>query len=340
MKAVVMAAGKSTRTYPLTLTRPKPVLPLLGKPLLAHTLEALAAAADEAVVVVGYREDMVRDAFGDRHAGLRLTYVRQSDQRGTADAVAAARGAVRGEFLVVNGDDYYGAENVAALAGQAGAAVLGAPARTSGRFGVLRADAGLLVGIDEKPEEGGAAPVNTGLYKVDENIFEYIERLAPSPRGELEFTAALANYAADRPVAVVAAPAPWLPIATARDLLAAQLKLWPREEATFLGGGDCRIDADATVGGRSVLGCGCEVGARAVVEASLLLDGVQVGEGAAVAGSALGEGVVVAAEAVVDGAVVGDGAHVGTAARLEAGSRIWPRVNIDAGALVTGDVTV
>jgi NDP-sugar pyrophosphorylase family protein len=281
---------------------------------------------------------MVRAAFGDRHAGLPLTYVTQTDQRGTADAVAAARESVSGEFLVVNGDDYYAAENVAALAGQAGAAVLGAPAEASGRFGVLRADAGLLVRIDEKPEEGGAALVNTGLYKVDETIFEYIDRLAPSPRGELEFTGALANYAADRPVAVVAAPAPWLPIATAHDLLAAQLKLWPLEEATFLGGGDCRLDADATVGGRSVLGCGCDIGARAVVEASLLLDGVSVGAGAAVAGSALGEGVAVDEEAVVDGAVLGDGAHVGTAARLEAGSRIWPNVKIDAGAVVAGDV--
>lgn len=338
MKAVVMAAGKSTRTYPLTLTRPKPLLPLVGKPLLTHTLEALAAAVDEAILVVGYREDMVRAAFGDHHAGLPLTYVTQTEQRGTADAVAAAREAVSGEFLVVNGDDYYAAENVAALAGRAGAAVLGAPAQPSGRFGVLRTEAGLLAGIDEKPEEGGAAPVNTGLYKIDETIFEYIERLEPSPRGELEFTAALANYAADTPVAVVAAPAPWLPIATAHDLLAAQLRLWPREEATFLGGGDCHLDADATVGGRSVLGCGCDIGARAVVEASLLLDGVQVGEGTAVAGSALGEGVVVAAEAVVDGAVVGDGARVGTAARLEPGSRIWPNVKIDAGAVVAGDV--
>jgi NDP-sugar pyrophosphorylase family protein len=338
MKAIVMAAGKSTRTYPLTLTRPKPLLPLLGKPLLAHTLGAVAAAADEAILVVGYREDMVRAAFGARHAGLPLTYVTQADQRGTADAVAAARGLVSREFLVVNGDDYYAAGNVAALAGHAGAAVLGAPAQPSGRFGVLRAEAGLLVGIDEKPEEGDAAPVNTGLYKVDENIFGYIERLAPSPRGELEFTAALEAYAAAEPVAVVPAPAPWLPIATAHDLLAAQLRLWPLEEATFLGGGDCHLDDGATVGGRSVLGCGCDIGARALIEASLLLDGVSVGEGAAVAGSALGEGSVVAAEAVVDGALVGDGAHVGTAARLEAGSRIWPNVKIDAGAVVAGDV--
>jgi bifunctional UDP-N-acetylglucosamine pyrophosphorylase/glucosamine-1-phosphate N-acetyltransferase len=338
MKAVVMAAGKSTRTYPLTLTRPKPLLPLVGKPLLAHPLEALAAVAEEAVVVVGYREDMVRAAFGPRHAGLALAYVRQTEQRGTADAVAAARGAVAGEFLVMNGDDYYAAENVAALAAHAGPAVLGAAARPGGRFGVLQAEGGWLVAVDEKPRKGSTALVNAGLYKVDERIFEFIERLAPSPRGELEFTAALEQYAGAKPVAVVAAPAPWLPIASARDLLAAQLQLWPREEATFLGGGDCRLHAQATVGGRSVLGRGCEVGARAVVEGSLLLDGVRLGEGAVVAGSVLGEGVAVGADAFLDGAVVGDGAEIGPGARVEPGTRVWPKIEIAPGSAVAGDI--
>jgi NDP-sugar pyrophosphorylase family protein len=338
VKAVVLAAGKSTRTYPLTLTRPKPVLPLLGTPLLGHTLTALAAVAEEAVVVVNYRAAMVQEAFGLEYAGLKLTYLRQAEPRGTADAVASARGEVAGEFLVVNGDDYYAAANVAAMAGQAGAAVLGAEAAPGGRFGVLKADGGLLSGIDEKSDEGGAALVNTGLYKVDENIFEYIDRLAPSPRGELEFTAALENHAAEAPVAVVEAAAPWLPIATASDLLAAQLRLWPREEATFLGGGDCHLHAEATVGGRSALGGGCDVGARALVEASLLLDGVAIGEGAAVTGSVLGEGVAVGAEAVVDGAVVGDGARVGEGCRLEPGCRVWPNVDIPPGEVLAGDV--
>lgn len=337
MKAVVLAAGKSTRTYPLTLSRPKPVLPLLGRPLLAHTLEALAAVADEAILVVGYRAEMVRATFGERCAGLKLEYRVQTEQRGTADAVASARDAVAAEFLVINGDDYYGAENVRALASASGVALLGAPIASSGRFGVLEVDGGLLRRINEKPGEGGEALVNAGLYKVDEEIFQYVDALEPSPRGELEFTAALENYAAARAVAVVEAAAPWLPIATARDLLAAQLELWPCEEATFLGGGDCRLNAGAAVGGRSVLGRGCEVGANAVVEASLLLDGVQVGEGAAVAGSVLGEGVVVGADAVVDGAALGDGARVGAGTRVTPGSRVWPNVEITPGSVVTGD---
>jgi NDP-sugar pyrophosphorylase family protein len=338
MKAVVLAAGRSTRTYPLTLTRPKPTLPLLGKPLLAHTLDALAAVADEAIIVVGYRAEMVRAAFGESCADLKLKYIRQAEQRGTADAVATAREAVAGEFLVVNGDDYYGPENVKTIAAGSGAAILGAPVPSAGSFGVLKADKGFLRGIDEKAGGETAALVNTGFYKVDEKIFDYVKRLEPSPRGELEFTAALEGYAADHPVAVVETASVWLPVATAHDLLAAQLRLWPRREATFLGGGDCRISAAAAVGGRSVLGTGCDVGANAVVEASLLLDGVTVGEGAAVTGSVLGEGAVVGAAAVVDGAVLGDGARVGESARVEAGSRVWPDAEIAPGSIVSGDV--
>jgi NDP-sugar pyrophosphorylase family protein len=338
MKAVILAAGKSTRTYPLTLTRPKPTLPLLGKPLLAHTLDALAAVVDEAILVVGYRAEMVRAAFGEDYVGLKIKYIKQAEQRGTADAVATAREAVPGEFLVVNGDDYYGPGNVKTITAASAAAVLGAPVTSSALFGLLKVEDGLLRGIDEKPGGETAALVNTGLYKVDEKIFDYIKRLEPSPRGELEFTAALEGYAADHPVAVVEAASVWLPVATAHDLLAAQLRLWPRREATFLGGGDCRINSEAAVGGRSVLGTGCDVGANAVVEASLLLDGVRIGEGAAVTGSVLGEGVVVGADAVVDGAVLGDGARVGESARLEPGSRVWPNVEITPGSIVSGDV--
>jgi bifunctional UDP-N-acetylglucosamine pyrophosphorylase/glucosamine-1-phosphate N-acetyltransferase len=337
MKAVVLAAGKSTRTYPLTLTRPKPVLPLLGRPLLAHTLEALAAVADEAILVVGYRAEMVRATFGERYAGLKLEYRVQADQRGTADAVASARDAVAAEFLVINGDDYYAAENVKATASAAGTAVLGAPVASSGRFGVLKVEAGLLRRIKEKPGDGGAAVVNTGLYKVDREIFAYVDALEPSPRGELEFTAALENYAGARAVTVVEAAAPWLPIATPQDLISAQTLLWPAGEENSIIGEGCRLSPEAAVGGRSALGARCEVGANAVVEASLLLAGVQVGEGAAVAGSALGEGVVVGADAVVDGAALGDGARVGAGARVAPGSRVWPNVEITPGSIASGD---
>ncbi len=338
MKAVVLAAGLSTRTYPLTLTRPKPLLPLLDKPLLAHTLEALAGFVDGAAVVVGYRAGMVAEVFGDAYADLRLEYVTQHEPRGTADAVAAARGKVGGEFLVINGDDYYAAPTVEDIVDIEGAAVLGVPVASSSRFGVLCAEDGWLVAIEEKPPAGGPAFVNAGLYKVDEEIFDDVAALRPSAgRGELEFTAALAAYAKRRRVAVVAAEAPWFPIGAPADLLAAQLALWPRGRDLIAGEG-LRLDAEATLGARCVLGAACEVGAYALVDASLLLDGVRVGDGAAVTRSVVGEGVLIADGAVVDDAAVGDGARIGEGARLAPGTRVWPDVRVDPGSSVSGDV--
>jgi len=336
MKAIVLAAGMSTRTYPLTLTRPKPLLPLLDRPLLAHTLEHLAAVVEEAVVVVNYRAAMIEDWFGDAYADLALRYVMQHEPRGTADAVAAARGLVGGEFLVVNGDDYYAFANVEAVAAAAGAAVLGAAVGSSSRFGVLKAEGGRLAGLDEKPRSGGAARVNAGLYKVTEEIFEDVAALAPSPRGELEFTAALMAYAARHPVAVVAAPGPWFPIGAPADLLSAQLALWPAGR-DVIAGARLRLDAEAQLGPRCVLGDGCEVGAGALVETSLLLDRVRVADGALVTGSVLGEGAVVEERAMVNGAALGDGARVGVGARLAPGARVWPRVRVEPGDYVTGD---
>lgn len=337
MKAVVMAAGKSTRTYPLTLTRPKPTLPLLGKPLLAHTLAALAGKVEEAVVVVGYRAEMVRTTFGASWEGLRLSYVEQREMRGTADALAAAGAAAGAEFLVLNGDDYYGGANVDALLRITGAAILGAPVRESSRYGVLEVEGGRLVGLTEKPAAGGPALVNTGVYKLEAAIFDYIDKLAPSSRGELELTDAVRAYARERGVAAVAAAGPWLAIATATDLLRAQVLLWP-DAAPYRAGAGLILGEDAAVGGRSCLGANVNVGARALVEGSLLLDGVAVGEGAALTGSILGESVRIGAGAVVDGAVVGDGALIGAGAVVEAGARIWPGVEVAAGEFAAGEI--
>ena len=96
MKAVIMAAGKSTRTYPLTLTRPKPLLPVMGKTVFERHLEALSGLVDGVVAVVGYRGDMIRAAFGDVFQGMPVTYVEQTEQRGTGHAVLQCEGAVDG----------------------------------------------------------------------------------------------------------------------------------------------------------------------------------------------------------------------------------------------------
>jgi len=105
MQTVILAAGEGTRMRPLTATRPKPLLPVAGRPLAAHAADAAVdAGTSELVFVIGYQGDAVREYFGDRYRGVPVTYAIQEEQRGTADAVRAARPHLDGPFAVLNGD--------------------------------------------------------------------------------------------------------------------------------------------------------------------------------------------------------------------------------------------
>src|SRR5689334_13827910 len=107
MKAVIFAAGKSTRTYPLTVTRPKPLLPVANRPILAHQLDALAGLVDTAVVVVGYRAAMIRERFGAAYHGMKIKYIEQTEQLGTGHALQQCGSALTQPFIALNGDDLY-----------------------------------------------------------------------------------------------------------------------------------------------------------------------------------------------------------------------------------------
>src|SRR6056297_3235107 len=116
MQAVIVAAGQGTRMRPLTETRPKPMCPVAGRPLLEHVMAACADVVDGYVVVVGYEAGRIREAIGETFAGQPVEYVRQDEQLGTAHAVGQAAGAVDERVLVLNGDCLIDPELVAGLA--------------------------------------------------------------------------------------------------------------------------------------------------------------------------------------------------------------------------------
>ncbi len=93
------------RLRPLTSTRPKPMLPVVGKPILEWDLEALdCVGVKNAYIIVGYKADVIRSHFGSRFRGIKIHYLVQGQQLGTGDAVATAKGKVKGDFIVMNGD--------------------------------------------------------------------------------------------------------------------------------------------------------------------------------------------------------------------------------------------
>ncbi|MFX1456900.1 MAG: sugar phosphate nucleotidyltransferase, partial [Promethearchaeota archaeon] len=108
MKAVILAAGKGERLVPITSSRPKPMIPLAGKPLLEHTILGLKnAGVDEILLVVGYKEEIIKNYFGngEKKFKIKLTYVTQKEQLGTGHAVSYARNFVQNNpFFLLYGD--------------------------------------------------------------------------------------------------------------------------------------------------------------------------------------------------------------------------------------------
>jgi bifunctional UDP-N-acetylglucosamine pyrophosphorylase/glucosamine-1-phosphate N-acetyltransferase len=220
MDAIILAAGLGTRLQPHTFTTPKPLLPIRGRPILDWTLGALPAAVDRVLVVVNYLAEQVEDYLGrQKHFG-RWEAVRQTRPRGTGDAVRSCRDRVQSShFLVLNGDDLYGAADLADLA-RCPAGLLAHPVHEPRRFGIafLKPD-GSLKELVEKPDLDGEQLANAGAYAFPRTVFEH--ELQLSPRGEYEVTDYVSYLARRGTVRVVPARF-WLPIGTPETWQAAQ----------------------------------------------------------------------------------------------------------------------
>ena len=183
MDAVVLVGGEGTRLRPLTLERPKPVLPLLGRPLLAYVLERLAEAGVTRVIFgCGYLPDPIQACFGARALGLELEYVVEPRPMGTAGGIRhAARGRVSDTFLALNGDilaDAPLAELVAAHRERGAVATIAlTPVPDPSRYGLVRTEAdGRVLGFLEKPEpeQIDTNLINAGAYVLEPGVLDLI----------------------------------------------------------------------------------------------------------------------------------------------------------------------
>jgi bifunctional UDP-N-acetylglucosamine pyrophosphorylase/glucosamine-1-phosphate N-acetyltransferase len=210
MDAIILAAGLGTRLRPHTLTTPKPLLPVRGRPILDWTLAALPESVERVVVVTHHLADQVEDYLrGQRHFASWAT-VYQARPRGTGDAFRSCRGAVTAErVLVLNGDDLYAAADLRRLA-ERPAGLLVRPVDEPRRFGIAftRPD-GTLEKLVEKPDLDDRHLANIGAYLFPREALDIA--LPLSPRGEYEITDAVSALAARRPFYAVEADV-WLPI--------------------------------------------------------------------------------------------------------------------------------
>jgi NDP-sugar pyrophosphorylase family protein len=220
MDAVILAAGLGTRLRPYTLTTAKPLLRVQNRPILDWTLGSLPAAVDRVLVVVNYLAEQIEAYLSKQSRFSRYLAVMQKEPRGTGDALRACREYVESDkFLVINGDDLYGARDLTALA-RCSSGLLVQPVDEPRRFGIafLRPN-GTLERLVEKPDLDGRQLANTGAYLFPRNVFDIDVSL--SARGEYEITDYISALAASEPVQVVEAHF-WLPIGTIEVWQAAQ----------------------------------------------------------------------------------------------------------------------
>jgi mannose-1-phosphate guanylyltransferase len=348
VQALVLAGGEGTRLRPLTLTTPKPVMPLAGRPFLSFMLDWVHShGAEEVILSCGFMSEAVKSVLGDIYEGMRLRHVTEEEPLGTAGPVRLAydEGLLEERVLVLNGDVLTDIDLTAELEEHertgARATLALYPVDDTSSYGVVPTDAeGRVTAFIEKG--GGEAPtnrINAGAYVLERDVVESI----PAGRAvsfEREVFPALIGdglYGYD-------AAGYWIDIGTPEryleatwDLLAGRVHstLPPRDETGSLIYENCLL-AGAHVGPQTVLGRHCSVGTDARVERSVLHERVHVGADATVIESVLAEGARVGARARVGpDAMVGANAVIEADAVVGLGARVEPGATVSAASEVS-----
>ncbi|HLG23572.1 MAG TPA: sugar phosphate nucleotidyltransferase, partial [Candidatus Nanoarchaeia archaeon] len=210
MQAVLLAAGKSTRAYPLTLTIPKPLLKVANKTLLEHNLKSLAGLVDEVIIIVGYKKGLIQKKFGNKYQSIRIKYITQKQQLGTAHALYLAKDRIKGKFILMMGDDIYSKIDIAKCLKYV-YSILVQKVKNPEIFGVIKHKNNILIDFVEKPKFFVSNLANTALYVLDKKIFPCIEKTKKSERGEIEMPDAVKLLSKENKIHCVKA-ARWIPI--------------------------------------------------------------------------------------------------------------------------------
>ncbi len=291
---VVLAAGRGERLRPLTDTRPKPLMPILGEPIVCRHLR-LAGSFDKVLVVVSYMGDEVSRVLESCMRGVAI--VTQDGEKGTGDALRRAmEEGGPGLYTVIYGDVFMHPSYYKVLGDARDPVVLAAQVGNPWEYGVLKTRDGVLEGIVEKPrrgEEPGNLVFIGGLKARYEDLMPFLESLTLSPRGEYELTDAITRMASRMDVVVASGSGYWVDIGRPWDLLKANRLALEHElnegvhgevssmsvvEGRVYVAPTARIDKFSLVEGPTYIGEDVHVGPNSHIRPyTVLLKGVHVG---------------------------------------------------------------
>jgi glucose-1-phosphate thymidylyltransferase len=286
VKGLILSGGKGTRLRPLTHTSAKQLVPVANKPVLFYGVEAMVAAGiRELGIVVGETHEEIRAAVGDGSAfGCRVSYIMQPEPLGLAHAVKISQEFLRDEPFVMYLGDNLLADGITSLVTefrllQPTAQILLCRVPNPAQFGVAELVDGRVVRLEEKPKAPRSDLALVGVYMFTAPIFEAVNAIRPSARGELEITDAI-QFLIDKgyPVSPHVVTGWWKDTGKIEDMLEANRLILDTLDRRIEGEvvGRCRID------GKVVLETG------AVVEDSVIRGPVIIGAGSRVQRSYVG----------------------------------------------------
>jgi len=366
LPAVILVGGEGTRLRPLTARTPKPMLPLVDRPLLAYTFEHLRRhGVVRARMSCGYMPTQLHAYFADDADGLPLEYCVEDEPLGTGGAIGFAARDLDGPFLALNGDSLRAADLGELIEFHRGrgakATILLTPVPDPARYGLVRLhpDGKVATFLEKpRPEEIDTDLINAGVYVLEPEVLELI----PPGRTISIEREVFPRLVEDGSLYGVALPGYWLDVGTPESYLQAHRDVLERNFPTEVGdalgrdytyvdpaaevspgarlvppvfvGPDAVIEEGVRIGSLGVVGRGASVGRGSIVEYALVQPGARVGADCSVMRSIVGEDAELGAGCTVVGlSVVGPGARVGAGNRLDAGLRVAADATVPPDAL-------
>jgi mannose-1-phosphate guanylyltransferase/phosphomannomutase len=374
MKAVVMAGGEGTRLRPMTSSMPKPLLPVVNRPIMEHVLRLLKRhGLTETVVTVQFLASLVKNYFGDgEELGMELTYAHEEKPLGTAGSVKNAEDALKDDsFLVISGDaltDF----DLSALIDfhrRKGGLVTVCLTRVPNplEFGItIVDDEGRVERFLEKPTWGQvfSDTVNTGIYVMEPEVFDYVE---PDTSVDWSGDVFPQLMKEGKPIYGYVAEGYWEDVGTHESYVKAQADVlegnvnveiegfeispgvWIAEgaevhpEAVLRGplyiGDYAKVEGGTELREHTVIGSNVVVKSGAFLHKAVVHDNVYIGPQTNLRGCVVGRNTdVMRAARIDDGAVIGDECLIGEESVIAGTVRVYPFKTIEAGAFVNTSV--
>lgn len=373
MKAVIMAGGSGSRMRPLTCNRPKPMVPVLNRPMMAYIVELLKRhGITDIGVTLQYQPDVIRDYFGNGcDFGVNIKYFVEDTPLGTAGSVKNAGSFLDDTFVVISGDALTDFDLTKAIdfhykKGSL-ATLLLTKVDNPLEYGVVITDSsGTISQFLEKPSWGEvfSDTVNTGVYILEPEAMNYIKHGQVFDFSKDLFPMLLKE---GRPIYGVVAEGYWCDIGNLQQYLQAHIdilsgkvninipgKLMPGNIYVGKGveidpslvingpvfiGNDCKIDSHAQLEPFSVIGDNCIISERVSIKRSVIWNGVHISQGASLRGAILCTRVQVqSGVGVYEGAVVGSNSVIKKNSMVKSDIKIWPNKVIEDGTTVHSSV--